>query len=277
MRKQSLSEEVRSRLDIVHIVSRYVSLRRAGRNYKALCPFHSERNPSFFVFPSSQRFCCFGCNEKGDVITFVMKMENIGFLKALRQLAQEAGVRPEIGVRVRKVASKKTAKRAEEEKECFKKINPLIKKIKSLNLASITGQKLFKRILYLIKQHEPDSMFYLPELSEATGIKVKDLEEAVIRMPKNERVSYESIPTMIMTNRTEEKALAYLIQHNLKDIQIDESVFEYEINRELLSCWRNENLDKFSNPAYLKAISKMEGSEVALKQLVKISEALKTF
>jgi DNA primase len=89
----SVIDEVKSRLDIVEVISAYVSLQKAGRNYKALCPFHAEKTPSFIVFPESQHWHCFGaCGEGGDVFTFVMKREGWDFRTALEELARRAGV-----------------------------------------------------------------------------------------------------------------------------------------------------------------------------------------
>lgn len=93
-------EEVRHAADIVEVVEDYVKLKRSGRSWKGLCPFHDERTPSFHVTPDLGIYKCFGCGESGDIFNFVMEMEGIGFTEALRSLADRYGVSlPEEGER----------------------------------------------------------------------------------------------------------------------------------------------------------------------------------
>ena len=85
-------DEIRSRCDIEEIVGHYVTLKRAGSNYSGLCPFHSEKSPSFTVFPASQSFYCFGCGAGGDVITFIRREENLDYVEAIEFLGKRVGV-----------------------------------------------------------------------------------------------------------------------------------------------------------------------------------------
>ena len=93
-------EEISQRIDIVELVNEYVPLKKTGRNYRGLCPFHTEKTPSFFVTPDKGIFHCFGCGTGGDCFSFLMKIRNFTFPEACEELAKQAGValpRPRAG------------------------------------------------------------------------------------------------------------------------------------------------------------------------------------
>lgn len=85
-------EEIKARNDIVDVISSYTALKRAGSNMQGLCPFHSEKTPSFTVFTANQGYYCFGCGAGGDVITFIRQIENLEYIPALEFLAKRAGI-----------------------------------------------------------------------------------------------------------------------------------------------------------------------------------------
>lgn len=85
-------QELKARNDITEIISSYVSLKRRGRNMVGLCPFHGEKTPSFNIYTETDSFYCFGCGAAGDVISFIMKIENLDYVEAVRYLAQRAGM-----------------------------------------------------------------------------------------------------------------------------------------------------------------------------------------
>jgi len=89
---QNIIEEVRVRADIVEIVGEHVALKRAGKDYKARCPFHNEKTPSFYVVPAKGFYKCFGCGESGDAFTFLMKRQGLTFQEAVRAVALKVGV-----------------------------------------------------------------------------------------------------------------------------------------------------------------------------------------
>jgi DNA primase len=86
-------DEIKAKIDLVEMIGAYVPLKKAGSNFKGLCPFHAEKTPSFMVSPERQIWKCFGCGEGGDAFTFLMKMENMEFGEALRELAKKTGVK----------------------------------------------------------------------------------------------------------------------------------------------------------------------------------------
>ena len=88
----SFAEKVKQQADIVRVIGEYVQLKKAGQNFRGLCPFHAEKTPSFNVHPTKQIYHCFGCGQGGDVFKFVMEMEKCGFPEAIRVVAEKCGI-----------------------------------------------------------------------------------------------------------------------------------------------------------------------------------------
>src|SRR6266851_3946616 len=88
----SFADRVKQQADIVRVVGEYVQLKKAGQNFRGLCPFHSEKTPSFNVHPTRQIYHCFGCGKGGDVFSFVMEMEKCEFPEAIRLVAEKCGI-----------------------------------------------------------------------------------------------------------------------------------------------------------------------------------------
>jgi DNA primase len=88
----NFAQTVKQQTDIVRIVGEYVKLRKSGANWSALCPFHKEKSGSFYLYPTTSSYYCFGCHEHGDVFTFVMKMDNVSFPEAVRSVATKMGI-----------------------------------------------------------------------------------------------------------------------------------------------------------------------------------------
>ena len=88
----SFADQVKQQADIVRVVGEYVRLKKSGQNFTGLCPFHSEKTPSFAVHPVKQIYHCFGCGKGGDVFNFVMEMEKCEFPEAVRIVAEKCGI-----------------------------------------------------------------------------------------------------------------------------------------------------------------------------------------
>lgn len=133
----NISDEIKQKLDVVEIIGEYIKLAKAGRNYKANCPFHGEKTPSFMVSPERQIWHCFGCGQGGDIFKFVMMMEGIEFADALRLLAKRAGV-----------VLKKQDPQIQSQKKRLYEINELAAKFFAWQLEkSPAGQKAKKYLL----------------------------------------------------------------------------------------------------------------------------------
>jgi len=186
----SIVQEIKDRLDIVDVVSGYLKLEKTGINYRAPCPFHSEKKPSFFVSPSRQMFKCFGCGKSGSVFDFVMEIEGIEFGDALRVLAKKAGV-----------ALKEYRPELKTKRERLFEICNLSASFFEKQLNSQKGKKV---IDYLLKRglskesiskwrigYSPLSWSSLSEFLISKGYKREEIVEAGLAVKKEEGGSYD--------------------------------------------------------------------------------------
>ncbi|MBO5683120.1 MAG: DNA primase [Clostridia bacterium] len=148
---RQIIDEIVYRNEIEQTIGSYVTLKRAGSNIKGLCPFHSEKTPSFTVFPATKSFYCFGCGAGGDVITFTMKVENLDYVGALEFLAQRAGITI-----------------PEDEEDTKEKTVPR-KRIYDMNLAAA---KFFRSCLF-DERYGKEAMQYLTENRRLSGATIK--------------------------------------------------------------------------------------------------------
>ncbi|MGB5924901.1 MAG: DNA primase [Dehalococcoidia bacterium] len=198
----SVITEVKQRLDIVEFISEYVTLQKAGRNFKGLCPFHSEKHPSFFVFPEQQSWHCFGaCGAGGDIFSFIMKKEGVDFGQALRLLAQRGGVT--LGPR------EAPSKAEDEKKERLFQINEAAAEyyyhVLSTTKAGATARGyLTKRNIMpeAIKQFRlgfsPDAWEAIKNYLLGKGYTEKELVEAGLIIEKEEGGSYDRFRNRLM-------------------------------------------------------------------------------
>ncbi len=126
--------EIKSRVGIVDLISEYVTLKKAGRNFVGLCPFHKEKTPSFSVNPEKQIFYCFGCGEGGDIFAFLMKLNGTSFAESVRHLANKAG----IPLPVRRMTGEEKVEATEREK--LGRINAMAAEYFSAQLSSERGR-----------------------------------------------------------------------------------------------------------------------------------------
>jgi len=175
-------EEIRRRADIASLIGEYVTLKKAGRNYLGLCPFHQEKTPSFTVSPDKQMFYCFGCSEGGNAFSFLMKLNHLTFPEAVRHLAKKVGV----------VIPERTMSREEKERyslaEQIRQVNELAAVFFTKMLQSPAGEGARE---YLRKRgigesairtfrlgYAPDGWRHLHEHLENKGVSPKLAEQA---------------------------------------------------------------------------------------------------
>ncbi|HOG17449.1 MAG TPA: DNA primase [Syntrophales bacterium] len=187
-------EEVKNRTDILSLVSEYVTLRKAGRNYVGLCPFHKEKTPSFSVNQDKQIFYCFGCGEGGNALTFLMKINSMAFPEAVRQLARKAGVRiPE------KPLSKEDRERFSQREQLFR-LNEIVAGFYEKNLLSAGGERartyirdrgIDPKIGKAFRLgYAPEGWKALYEYLSKQGVPLKLAEQAGLILPRSDGSSY---------------------------------------------------------------------------------------
>jgi len=198
----SVITEVKQRLDIVELISEYVALQKAGRNFKGLCPFHAEKHASFFVFPEQQTWHCFGaCGTGGDVFSFVMKKEGVDFGQALRLLAQRGGIA--LG------PAQTTSKAEDEKKERLFQINEAAAEYYHHSLLSTrageTARSYLAKRKITVETMKEFRLGFGPDAWEATksyllgkGYTEKELIEAGLTVEKEEGGSYDRFRNRLM-------------------------------------------------------------------------------
>mgnify|MGYP000330784300 CR=1 FL=1 len=137
---EEIIQKIKEQNDIVDIISETVKLKRTGRNFSGLCPFHNEKSPSFFVSQEKQIYKCFGCGEGGDVINFVMKMENLDFMEAVKLLAEKNGIEFKTNISEadkKKMESIKLMHKEQKVRKLFSPIPLLQNRNKALSLQSV--------------------------------------------------------------------------------------------------------------------------------------------
>lgn len=187
-------DEIKNKLDVVEVVSGYIKLQKSGRNFRANCPFHSEKTPSFFVSPERQIWHCFGCGKGGDIFGFVKEIEGLEFIDVLRMLALRAGV-----------VLKKQDPKLRSEKERLHEICELACKFFEKQLeASVAGKKMEKYLLgrglkkQTIKEwrigYAPDDWHALEQFLKSRGYKDSEIIKSGVVVEKESGIRNEQVP-----------------------------------------------------------------------------------
>ncbi len=190
-------DEVRQRADIVDVISTQVQLKKAGRTFKGLCPFHDEKTPSFIVNPDRQTYHCFGCGEGGNVISFVMKTENLDFPDAVKVLAERIGytLRYVEGTPGRKVNEGKQARTYEANATALEFFSGALKKQAGKKaLAYLTGRGFGQTVIDRFKLgYAPDEWEAFAKFASTKGFATAELLDAglVVRSDKKPDHAYD--------------------------------------------------------------------------------------
>lgn len=182
-------EEIKRRIDIVDFISQYITLKKAGSSYKALCPFHQEKVPSFYVSPEKQIFKCFGCGKGGSVIDFLMEYEGLEFIEALKLLAEKAGVK------LRQISKPEYEKQKQEKIKLYE-INRLAATIYHKILTQkpkaqfvrdyLKQRKISPQMVEEFKLgYAPNSYNLLSNILMSKGYEIKDIHKAGLVIPSD--------------------------------------------------------------------------------------------
>ncbi len=178
---QEIIDEVRERSDIVEVASQYLRLNKSGKNHKALCPFHTEKTPSFIISPERQIFHCFGCGAGGNAFNLVMKLENVDFVSALKTLAEKAGVR------IPESTSPQEAEAVKEKKRLYE-INEVAARFYQEILEKTgEGRKVYKYLRERKLKEETINKFRLGYASDSWDSLLKNLEKRGISLKLAEK------------------------------------------------------------------------------------------
>ena len=195
----SQTDEIKSKLSVEEVISGYLQLQRAGRNLKANCPFHNEKTPSFVVSPERQMWHCFGCDEGGDIFTFVMKIEGLEFRDALKLLAEKAGV--ELKTSGYKSSDTGKKKRVLEVVEVSRKFYEECLKIKTGKKANeyLLNRGLSKNIIEKFQLgYAPDSWDLLSKFLKKKGYQDNEIFTAGMTVKKDSGGNYDRFRGRIM-------------------------------------------------------------------------------
>lgn len=190
----SAVEQIKARLGIADVVGSYLKLEKAGANYKARCPFHNEKTPSFYVSPGRESYHCFGCDKGGDIFSFVQDMEGVDFIGALKTLADKAGVKLENEDKYEKSEKGRVYSLLNAAIDFYRK--ELIKNTAALNYLKDRGLKGETVIKFKIG-YAPDDWRALGTYLKKLGYKDDEIEKAGLSV-KSESGSYDRFRGRIM-------------------------------------------------------------------------------